>query len=124
MTKKITGQMAEAHYSRLDPLTGEVVQIEPEFAVMSRNPGIGSGWYEKFKTDVFPSDSKVVKGRPGPVPKYYAGKLEDEDPQLLEQIKRERVAKARARKADSTPERLAVREEVARARLALRKGKL
>ena len=64
VTKKVTGRDADSHYERLDPSTGELVQIEPEFATMSRRPGIGSGWFEKFGTDVFPSDEVVVNGHP------------------------------------------------------------
>lgn len=121
VTKKITGNMAESHYSRLDPLTGEIVKIEPEFAIMSRRPGIGAGWYEQFKGDVFPSDSKVIKGKPGPVPDYYAEKLKAEDPAVHEAVKAKRRLQLRKRRSDMTPERLKVREEVAKGRLDLRK---
>lgn len=124
VTKKVTGQLAETHYTTIDPFSGEVVKIEPEFALMSRKPGIGAGWYEQYKADYFPSDTKVVKGRPLPVPKYYADKLKAEDPDMHKEVKDKRVREARKRKGDSTPERLAVREEVARARLAQKRRKL
>ena len=36
---------------------GEVLhEIEPEYATMSRNPGIGNAWFEKYKSDCYPSD--------------------------------------------------------------------
>jgi hypothetical protein len=118
---KINGQAAKQHYSRLDPLTGEIVEIQPEFAIMSRRPGIGAAWYEQFKDDVFPSDTKVSKGKPGPVPRYYTDKLKDESAAMYEAVKGKRMEQLRKRRADNTPERLAAREEVARARLNLRK---
>lgn len=121
VTKKISGDMAEQHYTRLDPLTGEIVKLEPEFAIMSRRPGIGAAWYEQFKDDVFPSDTKVMKGKPGPVPRYYTDKLKDESAAMYEAVKGKRMEQLRNRRADNTPERLAVRQEVAQARLNLRK---
>ena len=36
--------MAEQHYKGR----------EPEYVVMSRRPGIGRGWLEKFTSDVYP----------------------------------------------------------------------
>lgn len=47
----------------------------PEFAEMSRKPGIASGWFDKYHTDVFPHDRVVVRGRPRPVPRYYDKKF-------------------------------------------------
>lgn len=122
--KKINGQLADAHYARVDPDTGEVVQIEREFAIMSRRPGIGADWYDEFKRDVFPSDRKVVKGKERKVPRYYAEKFRKEHPEEFEAIQARRKARALKHRADSTPDRLAVREEVLRARFSLKKRKL
>ncbi len=61
-TKKITGPAAEVHYQGR----------EPEFALMSRRPGIGAPWLERFQQDVYPSDTVVLRDglklRP---PKYF-----------------------------------------------------
>lgn len=62
----------------MHPHTGELVQVRPEFIVMSRMPGIGYSWFQKFKGDAFPSDFLVVEGRKRPVPPYYLRLLEDE----------------------------------------------
>lgn len=118
---KVTGPLAEARYARVDPETGDTVQVEPEFAIMSRRPGIGSHWYEEFKGDVFPSDQKVVRGKVRKVPQYYLDKLERENPEMHAAVKADRKAKARRFRKDSTPDRLAVREEVAAARLKLKR---
>ena len=53
--KKVTGNKAAAHYSSLDPLTGELFSLLPEFNRMSLKPGIGARWFDKFKSDVYPS---------------------------------------------------------------------
>lgn len=124
VVKKLNGAAAEERYSTLDPLTGEIHQLEPEFAIMSRRPGIGSGWYSEFKDDVFPVDRKVIKGRQVRPPPYYFDKLKRENPELAEELKRKRKAAMRQHKADSTPERLSVREEVAEAKLKLKRGKI
>lgn len=121
VTKKISGDMAKSHYQRIDPYSGEVFQLLPEFAIMSRRPGIGSGWYDKFKGDLFPSDMKVVKGKPGAVPKFYEERLKDEDPASHSAVKAKRMEELRKRRADSTPARLKSREEVAVARLSLKR---
>ncbi len=55
VTKKVTGVRAHDHYLRWDD-DGLAFWLAPEYNTMSRRPGIGRDWYEKYKTDVFPSD--------------------------------------------------------------------
>lgn len=107
--KKVTGMDAEEHYRRVHPLTGEVVFVRPEFITMSRRPGIGGSWFEQFSCDAFPSDFVTVDGSKKPVPRYYLNKLSDDDKEV---VKKKRVERAEERWEDSTPQRLAVREEV------------
>jgi hypothetical protein len=58
VTKKITGEAAFEHYTDFDRETGEITrERDPEYATMSRRPGIGSVWLDKFKTDVYPNRS-------------------------------------------------------------------
>jgi len=93
VTKGSTAEMRKAYerrYERVDPISGEVVQVEPEFATMSLRPGIGEPWYRRYKSDVFPSDFLVVDGRKVPVPRYYDTLLEREDPEYYAAVKRER----------------------------------
>jgi len=113
--KKVGGERAAAHYVRPHPLTGEFWRIVPEFALMSRRPGIGSGWYDQFSRDCFPSDYLVIDGQKRPVPRYYKSKLE-EDAKLRLAYRTKKEARKRA--SDSTPDRLAVREEVVTLRTA------
>lgn len=66
----------EARYQRVNPLTGEIVQIEAERAGMSRRPGIGYRWFRKYWRDLYPNDRVIIKGTPVPVPAYYDRLLE------------------------------------------------
>lgn len=81
---------------------------------MSRKPGLGQTWFEKYKGDAFPSDFVIVDGRKMPVPKFYNKKLIEEE---LERYKRARKQKMLKHKADNTPERLKVREEIMASRV-------
>lgn len=118
-TKKITGDKAEQHYSRtimdFNEVTGELksyleAQLEPEYATMSRKPGIGKDWYDEFKNDCYPSNYLVRNGHKLPIPRYYDKLLEREDEVLHAQIKVARKLAARLRNEDSTPDRLRARE--------------
>lgn len=104
-TKKIFGKDAEAHYGGR----------QPEYATMSLKPGIGFGWYQKFKGDAFPSDYLIVSGSKCKPPRYYDKKLEGEDPLMFEMIK---IARRESAKddADNEYDRLLDREKCQEAR--------
>ncbi len=110
--KKITGKDSDKYYERINPATGEIVQIAKEYATMSRRPGIGRGWYEKFQDDVYPRDYVVKNGVKMRPPKYYDRQLEVEDPAELRRIKAARKREAAKHSEDQTRARLAVRETV------------
>lgn len=78
--KKINGEKAEDHYNYTDPETGEVININKEYATMSRKPGIGHSWFQKYKKDVFPHDYIVVRDnlKISPPP-YYLNLLTEEE---------------------------------------------
>lgn len=122
---KLTGNRKSEYGSRV-----------PEYSTQSRNPGVGSPWLLKYKSDVYPHDFCVMNGKRVKVPKYYdsflnntpIGKivLDEHDfpifmPDLkfneLEQYKNRRVRGAAKHSADNTPERLAVREEIQQRRI-------
>jgi len=54
--------------------------IEPEFVRMSRMPGLGSSWYEKYHGDIFPFGRLVVRGVKTRPPNYYLMKLKRSNP--------------------------------------------
>lgn len=66
----------------------------PEYVTMSRRPGIGAGWFKKFGAEVYPSDSVVMRGRELMPPPFYDKLLEKLDPELLEEVKKERRLEA------------------------------
>lgn len=95
-------------YGRWDE-NGEFYTVKPEYATMSRRPGIGAGWLKRYKGDVFPCDSVTMRGREYRVPRYYTDQLDEEE---LESVKKKRREYALRVQGDNTPERLKVREEV------------
>lgn len=122
VTKKIGGEMAENHYMRLDPSTGEYFKLKPEYTTMSRRPGIGKDWFDKFKGDCYPKDFITHKGKQIKIPKFYDSILEKEDIELYEKIKRKRRIKAEDNKDDT--ERLIAKEKVKKRQFKLLKRTL
>lgn len=110
--KKVTGDRAAAHYERVDETTGEIVSIQPEYITMSLKPAIGLNWYRQFKSDVFPDDFVVMRGKTMPPPRYYYNRLSQEDERAAARIKFQRIRRASKNKEDNTPERLAVKRQV------------
>ncbi|AXH77036.1 MAG: replication initiator protein [Microviridae sp.] len=112
--KKMTGTKADEHYFRISPVDGKAYRVATEFCVMSRRPGVGSTWFDRYAADAFPSDFLVVDGRKVRPPDYYWRKLaeEDQDP-----VKRARRRAQLQSKLNNTPERLAVREELLSSRV-------
>lgn len=104
--KKVRGDRAEAHYQ------GK----RPEFMVCSK--GIGKRFFERYGEETYRDDTVVFKGREMAVPSYYDRLMEKQDPELLQQIKLARVKRAKAHWRNQTPDRLAVREEVTKARIS------
>lgn len=123
--KKIGGAPAASHYERLHPVTGEICDVAPEFALMSRMPGIGSSWLDKFEGDVYPGDYVVINGKRAPVPKFYDRRLKHRNettPHGLTVVsdlspfidKRKERAQKPENQANATRERLETRAECAR----------
>jgi hypothetical protein len=106
--KKITGDKAAEHYgNRL-----------PEYCTMSRRPGIGRVWYDKFKEDVYPSDGVVVNGKEVRPPRFYDNSFEIDSPEEFARIRAVRKRRSKARRWDQTSGRLRVREVCLAARLS------
>jgi len=108
-----TGKRFDAVYDRVNPETGEIYKVIPEFTRMSLKPGIAQGWFDKFYNDVYPLDAIVTEGgRRMKPPRYYDKKYDAIEPYEFEAIKQERIMQALKNSKESTPERLAVKEEV------------
>lgn len=106
----------------VDFSTGAISVRPAEFCQASRRPGLGYPWLERFSSDVFPRDYVVIRGMKMKPPRYYDSKMEDflSLGGLLEQ-EVNRLDKFGLAQADSSPERLVVREVVTKARLAFKK---
>jgi len=120
--KKITGKKADEYYLRCDE-HGEAYWLLPEYIRMSTGRdkpcGIGAGFYEKFRDDIFPSDEVPVPGKGviRKVPRYYQDILQTNDPTTLAAVKELRQIFIKAHAADFTPERLRDKYTCAQARL-------
>lgn len=120
--KKVTGRKAAVHYEFVDPSTGEVTSLVPEFGNMSRRPGIGSDWIRKYFSDVYPHGLVVVRGREVFPPRFFDKIFSELEPGLASELKAQRALASDI--WEQTPERLAVRETVAAARVAFKKRSL
>jgi len=131
--KKITGKKSEEtdpitglkHYDYVDE-NGEVHDREPEYTTMSRKPGIGKSWYDKYKNDVYPHDFVILNGKKVRPPKYYDTLLDaectliedgnalifDDSSFEFEELQDRRKASLEKNLDNNTHERLIVREQV------------
>lgn len=100
--KKVTGKDTREHYG----------DRSPEFVTMSRRPGLGAEWYARYKSDVYPGDTVVlrdgVKMRP---PKYF-DKLYEESGGDLSKLKLKRAKAIGKTLEDKTLSRTFTREEL------------
>lgn len=121
--KKVNGEKAAAHYSRIltdwNEVTGEItymreVELLPEFAQMStgrkKGQGIGGDWYKKYKNDCYPSDYLIHEGKKLPIPKYYDRMLETEEESRLRRIKFKRKMHAKMNAEENRISRLRQKE--------------
>lgn len=75
------------------------------FVLMSRMPGLGHDWYEKYKSQVYPNDFIVVRdGVTCKPPAYYDSLLEKDNPDLYEEVKKARQDKYRRDESMTTEE--------------------
>lgn len=120
-TKKKKGKDWKQFYEKINPETGEIIDLQPEFALMSRRPGIGRPWLEKFETDVFPSDSVIVNALEVKPPKYYLNVHEKADPVAHTKLKNKRKKACIKHEHNNTLSRLFIREKVKASRSNLLK---
>ena len=104
-------------HAPVDLETGEVIERLPEYNRMSLKPGIGANFVDKYKSDVFPNDYVVVNGHKAKPPRYYFKRLEQQDPDLYEQVEYSRAMKGIESCEENTVERLGARQKVLQAKL-------
>jgi len=115
--KKVTGEPAASHYEYINPDTGEITQLRPEYTKMSLGQAIGKEWIAKYQRDVFPNDYVVLNGQKVSPPKYYTNQYELLYPDEVKQLRLARKKRAAERAANSTPDRLRVRKAVLQSKL-------
>lgn len=93
VTKKFTGPAAQKHYERpvLSPSGrwfGEVVDLAPERALcVSRMPGLGKEWFERFGERAYARGFLYMNGRKVAPPKYYDRLFEIDHPEEFAKVK-------------------------------------
>ena len=108
--KKRKGKQEEIdkHYQYLNTETGEITQLEPEFCLMSRRPGLGKEWLEKYKLDT-DKDYITIRGQKMSLPKYYDNLLEQQGENIT---LRKGVRASKINPLDNTIVRNRVKEKV------------
>lgn len=113
--KKVNGKDAYLHYiQNVDVETGEVKYFQKEFTTMSRRPGIGRAWYEKFKKDLYKNDFQTEGGQKYKPCSYYDKIYDLDNHKDMESIKKQRLDAFR-KKGDNNMSRLHVRAECKKA---------
>jgi hypothetical protein len=98
------------YYETVDYDTGEVQERFPEFCRMSRRPGIGQSWIDKFAKDVLSTGSVVLEnGKQTRIPRYYLEKLSLKYPEETAKLKAQK--RIHARENEVTSDRLATMEK-------------
>lgn len=87
--KKISGDAKEAHYKWIDE-DGVIHECEPEFALMSRRPGLGTAYYDKYGQSIRDHDSLIVNSKEVPSIRFYDLKFEQLDAAAFKRVKRKR----------------------------------
>lgn len=132
---RYTMKKTATNRERINAQTGEIYYVDEEFLAMSRRPGIGATWFDKFKSELFPNDFCIINGTKMPVPPYYWNKLNQEHSPydqngewsgkwsyeasaFLDDVKDTRHEKLSKLKqsGELSPERLATKEEIQRLR--------
>lgn len=81
VVKKLNGaKAAEAYGDRL-----------PEYGTMSRRPGLGRTWFDRYVDSVYPEDRVTIEGRKYPPPAYYDSLCKEHHPDLWEEVQEKRT---------------------------------
>lgn len=95
------GPMGLGVYVRPHPKTGEPVEVLPEFALMSRRPGIGATWAKLYGHEAVADEELRITGRGGeakkrPIPRFFRDRFALDFPEWAESLKADRTDRAKA----------------------------
>jgi hypothetical protein len=110
--KKQNGDMAEMRYFDRDG-----VVVCSEYTTMSRRPGIGKPWLDKYGEETYRDDYVVVNGTKMKPPKFYDRCFDVVSPDEMADIKARRMRGMKKHLDNNTPDRLEVREACQLARM-------
>lgn len=117
----VAGYVAKKFYGSPEEKEKHYEGRHPEYVTMSRRPGIGTEFYESFKSDIYPSDFIInSSGNRCGIPSFYDKKLKRDDLQLYFDLKERRLLYALDEVHQKSAEQLEVEE---RYYLALQKGR-
>lgn len=81
-----------------------------EFFLVSRKPGIGYQWLQKYGSNTYDNDYVIIRGKRMKPPKYYDSKWSEDHPEWIEQIKNNRISSMLIHEENNTFDRLTTRE--------------
>lgn len=113
VTKKITGEGANAHYGG-----------RPPERLVCNSKGIGLAHLEQFAETIINNKSVIWKDQEVTIPRYYKKKLEQLYPSRYAELRERLKSEIKEIDLDSTRERLQVRERVHNLKAKRLKGKL
>lgn len=62
------------------------VTAKPEYVTMSRRPGLGRTWFERYWRDVYPKDEVTLGGKTFKPPRFYDQLLRESQPVLYDEV--------------------------------------
>ena len=87
--KKLTGKKRDVYETMVNPLTGEIQAVAPEFSRCSLRPGIGFDYFDEYGMADLESGFTVFNGRKAPIPKAYWKRLQAQDGVLYDGLRYE-----------------------------------
>lgn len=75
------------------PVEGDGVRVK--FQRMSRDPGLGKSYFDKYWRDAFPRDEVIIDGEPVQAPKRYVDWLEEVDSDMAFEVRSRRMEEMR-----------------------------
>ena len=118
-TKKVSGERAAEYYSCVCPESGEVLQLRPEYARMSK--GIGKEFVRKNAESIYEYDEVIFNEKPILPPRFYDKVLQQQDEKAYEEVKKARIRKMAYWSEAMSDERLEAREEIMKKREELKR---